>query len=109
MSYEYRLVFVDSTSAQHVMDVLKASAACSKAQGPEVCLKDRDLKTLADYDVRLTKEDEKSLWLEVNFRSSDLYRLLQEALSGRPVRCFEDGDQDDEVTLQEALRIKGND
>ncbi|SIO72264.1 hypothetical protein SAMN05444172_8654 [Burkholderia sp. GAS332] len=109
MSYEYRLVFVDTSSAQQVMDVLKASAACVKAQGREVCLKDRDLKALSDYDIRLTKEDEKSLWLEVNFRSPDLYRLLQEALDGRSVRCFEDGDQDDEVTLEEALRIKGID
>jgi ribosomal protein S6 len=107
MSYEYRLLFADASSAQQVTDVLKASAACVTAQGREVCLKDWGLKTFADYDIKLTKEDEKTLWLEVNFRSRDLYRLLQEALNDRLVKCFEDDDLDDGVTLKEALRIKG--
>ena len=108
MSYEYRLVFDDTTSAQHVMDSLKSSDACVKAQALEVCLKDQELQTLAAYDVRLTQESDRSLWLEVNFRSLNLCNLVQGALSGRVVRCFEDGDLDDEVTLKEAFRIKTN-
>ncbi|WP_233830156.1 hypothetical protein [Paraburkholderia sp. ZP32-5] len=107
MSYEYRLIFTDVSSARHVMDVLRASAACIRGQGQEICLKDSELKSSAEYDACLMQEDEKSLWLKVNFRSPCLYRLLQDALEGRPVRCFEDGDIDDEVTLKEAFRIKG--
>ena len=106
MSYEYRLVFDDAASAQHVMDSLKSNDACIKAQALEVCLKDRELQTLAEYDARLIQEGDRSLWLEVNFRSLNLYNLVQGALSGRVVKCFEDGDWDDEVTLKEAFRIK---
>jgi len=107
MSYEYRLIFNDASSARHVMDVLKASTAYVKGQGQEICLKDIELKSSADYDARLIEEDETSFWLEVNFRSPSLYRLLQNALEGRPVRCFENGDIDDDVTLKEAFHIKG--
>ncbi|WP_071769659.1 hypothetical protein [Burkholderia ubonensis] len=109
MSYEYRLVFDDAASAQHVMDSLKSSDACVKVQALEVCLKDRELQTLAEYDARLTQEDDRSIWLEVNFRSPNLYNLVRGALSGRIVRCFEDGDWGDEVTLKQAIRIKKND
>ncbi|WP_454722736.1 MULTISPECIES: hypothetical protein [Cupriavidus] len=108
MSYEYRLVFDDAASAQLVIDSLKSSGACVKAQAQEVCLKDRDLQTLAGYDARLTKESDRVLWLEVNFRSPNLYNLVQEALNSRVVRCFEDGDWDDEVTLKQAFRIKSS-
>ncbi|RQR42334.1 hypothetical protein DIE22_02060 [Burkholderia sp. Bp9142] len=108
MSYEYRLVFDDAASAQLVIDSLKSSDACVKAQAQEVCLKDRDLQTLAEYDARLTKESDRALRLEVNFRSPNLYNLVQGALSSRVVRCFEDGDWDDEVTLKEAFRIKSS-
>jgi len=109
MSYEYRLIFTDASSARYVMDVLKASTAYIKGQGQEICLKDTELKSSADYDARLIEEDETSFWLEVNFRSPCLYRLLENALGGRPIRCFENGDIDDDVTLKEAFRIKDTD
>lgn len=106
MSYEYRLVFDDADSVQHVIDLLKSSDACIKTQVQGVCLKDRELQTLAEYDVRLTKENDRSLWLEVNFKSLNLYNSVREVLGSRRVRCFEDGDLDDEVTLKDAFRIK---
>jgi len=105
MSYEYRLVFPDSTSANRAMEALMASAACVGAQCDRVLLKDRQLNTLAEYDIRLTKEGQNSLWLEVNFRSVDLLLLLETTFAGLSVQCFEDGDPQDEVTLESALRI----
>lgn len=64
---------------------------------------------LIDREItRMTQESDRSLWLEVNFRSLSLCKLVQGALSGRVVGCFEDGDLDDEVTLKEAFRIKTN-
>jgi hypothetical protein len=108
MSYEYRLVFDDGASAQDALDALRSSDACVKSHEQDVCLKDRELSTLAEYDVRLTRENEQLLWLEINFRSLNLYHLVQEALNGRVFRCLEDGDSDDEVTLKEAFRIKGD-
>ncbi|MEN4920065.1 hypothetical protein ABE485_15435 [Achromobacter spanius] len=103
MSYEYRLMLSGSGSAQRVLERLKASEACSEAGRDEVCLKDRRLNTLAAYDMRLMNEDGRSLWLEVNFRSAELFRLVEAALDGLPCRCLEDGDPDDEVALVTAL------
>lgn len=108
MSYECRLVFDDADSVQYVINSLKSSDACIKTQEQGVCLKDRELQTLAEYDVRLIQENDRSLWLEVNFRSLNLYNLMQEALGSGVVRCFEDGELDDEVTLKDAFRIKAN-
>ncbi|MBR8060216.1 hypothetical protein [Burkholderia dolosa] len=108
MSYEYRLVFEDADLVQHVIDSLKSSDACIKAQAQGVCLKDRELQTQAEYDVRLTQDGDRSVWLEVNFRSVTLYNLMQRALGSGVVRCFEDGDLGDEVTLKDAFRIKAN-
>lgn len=108
MSYEYRLIFTDTSTVQRLMDKLKTSDACVGSRENDVSLKDRGLGSAAKYDVRLKCEDAKSIWLEVNFRSPSLYRLIHEALHGASVRCFEDGDLDDEVTLKEAFRIKGD-
>ncbi|MFP3458650.1 hypothetical protein R0J89_20585, partial [Psychrobacter sp. SIMBA_152] len=77
MSYEYRLVFDDAASAQLVIDSLKSSDACVKAQAQEVCLKDRGLQTLAEYDARLTKESDRALWLKINLGPTNLYNELQ--------------------------------
>ena len=108
MSYEYRLIFADASTAQRLMEELKTSDACVGTLEDDVSLKDRGLGSAAKYDVRLKCEDAKSIWLEVNFRSPSLYRLVHETLDGATVRCFEDGDLDDEVTLKEAFRIKGD-
>jgi hypothetical protein len=108
MSYEYRLVFDDGDSAQHAIDALRLSDACVRSHAQDVYLKDQGLNTLAEYDVRLMREGDQSLWLEINFRSINLYNLVQEALSSAVFRCFEDGDWDDETTLKEAFRIKGD-
>ncbi|WP_080419204.1 hypothetical protein [Burkholderia ubonensis] len=108
MSRQYKLVFGDSDVMWHVIDSLKSSDACIKAQAQGVCLKNRELQTLAEYDVRLIQDGDRSVWLEVNFRSPNLCNLMQEALGNAVVRCFEDGDFDDEVTLKDAFRIKAN-
>ncbi|MGU7773980.1 hypothetical protein ACV229_27845 [Burkholderia sp. MR1-5-21] len=108
MSYEYRLIFDNAASGQHVMDSLKSSDACVKVQAQEILLKGREMQALAEYDARLLKEGDLSLWMDVNFKSLNLYNLVQGALSGRVVGCFEDGDLDDEVTLKEEFRIKKN-
>lgn len=108
MSYEYRIIFTDAPTVRRLMEELKTSDACVGSRANDVSLKDRGLGSAAKYDVRLKCEDEKSVWLEVNFRSPTLYRLVHETLRGASVRCFEDGDLDDEVTLKEAFRIKGD-
>ncbi|MBX8514912.1 hypothetical protein K5D69_09415 [Pseudomonas cichorii] len=108
MSYEYRLVFDDATTAQHVIGVVEASSACIRAESGDVYLKDKFLNSRAEYDARLTYEGKTSLWLQVNFKSMDLYALVQKALSGRHFRCLEDGDEGDEVELNEAFRIKSS-
>lgn len=68
MSYEYRLIFSDASSARYVMDVLKASTASIKGQGQEIYLKDAEFKSSSGYDARLIQEDQTSFWLEINFR-----------------------------------------
>lgn len=106
MSYEYRLVFDGTILAQDVIKSLILSEACVKAQAREVYLKDQELKTPAEYDARLIQEGDQSIWMEINLKSVNLYKLVYSSLSGGVVRCYEDGDLDDEVSLKEAFRIK---
>jgi len=106
MSYEYRLLLDSTISAQHFMNSLMVSEACVKAQAREVYLKDQELQTPAEYDARLIQEGNQSIWMEINLKSVNLYRLIHSSLSGGVVRCYEDGDLDDEVSLKEAFRIK---
>jgi hypothetical protein len=106
MSYEYKLVFDDAVLVERVMQSLKLSDSCTKKQVQEVYLKDKELKTTAEYDAKLSQETDKSIWLEINFKSPNLYKLLQDSLKGASVRCYEDGDLSDEVSLEEAFRIK---
>ncbi|MBQ4770898.1 hypothetical protein [Pectobacterium versatile] len=105
MSYEYRLVFDDASAAQDVMSTIKHSETCIRAENGDVYLKDTSLNNRAEYDVRLTHEDDGSLWLQVNVKSVDLYELVRETLSGKPFKCFEDGDAESEVELNEAFRL----
>ncbi|WP_350238362.1 hypothetical protein U1R68_18880 [Pectobacterium colocasium] len=108
MSYEYKLVFDDASAAQHVMSMIKRSKACIRAENGDIYLKDKSLSNHADYDVRLIDEGDGSLWLQVNVNSVDLYALVRETLRGKPFKCFEDGDAEDEVELNEAFRLKPN-
>lgn len=105
MSYEYKLVFDDSFTAQHVIDEVGASSACVRAEKGDLYLKDHSLNSSGDYDARLIYGDEKSLWLQVNFQSAELYAVVQKALSGRSFKCLEDGEEDDDVGLNEAFRV----
>ncbi|MBK3463845.1 hypothetical protein [Pseudomonas sp. MF6776] len=105
MSYEYKLVFGDSSTAQHVIDEVKESSSCVRSHNGDLYLKDHSLNSSGDYDARLIYEDERSLWLQVNFQSAALYALLKAALDGRDFRCFEDGGEDEEVDLNEAFRV----
>ncbi|MDX6916041.1 hypothetical protein R9X49_13080 [Pectobacterium carotovorum] len=104
MSYEYKLVFDDASTAQHVISTIKRSEACIRAENGDVYLKDKSLNNRAEYDIRLIDEDDGSLWLQVNVKSVDLYALMRETLSGKSFKCFEDGDTEDEVELSEAFR-----
>lgn len=106
MSYEYRLIPEDSALANHVMRYLKTSNACVKSKNDEIHLKDWSLQTSAEYDARLTESHDQSIWLEINFRSVGLYNLILEAVNGGAIRCYENGDLGDEVSLKEAFRIK---
>ncbi|RJL23718.1 hypothetical protein [Pectobacterium polaris] len=106
MSYEYKLVFDDASTAQHVISTIKRSEACIRAENGDIYLKDKSLNNRAEYDVRLIDEDDGSLWLQVNVKSVDLYALMRETLSEKSFKCFEDGDTEDEVELSEAFRLK---
>ncbi|MFJ5448068.1 hypothetical protein [Pectobacterium carotovorum] len=105
MSYEYKLVFDDASAAQHVMSTIKRSEVCIRAENGDVYLKDKSLNNRAEYDIRLIDEGDASLWLQVNVKSVDLYELVRETLSGKPFKCFEDGDAESEVELNEAFRL----
>lgn len=107
MSHEYKLVFGDTTSASKVMKKIKGSDACIRAQqSGDLYLKDQSLNSSADYDARLIYESGSVLWLQVNFKSLNLYQTLLSALGDSDYRCLEEGD--DEVPLKDAFRIKGN-
>jgi hypothetical protein len=106
MSYEFRLVFADSHSARNVLDLVKSSAAYIGAAGECVYLKELSVKSEATYDVRITLEDSNSLWIEVGFRSPCLYEVLRAAVGTKEYRCLEGGEQDDEVPLHKAFRLK---
>ncbi|MGJ7607412.1 hypothetical protein ACSFA7_23965 [Variovorax sp. LT1R20] len=106
MSYEYRLVFDDAILAPNVMKSLILSEACVKVQAREVYLKDKELQTPSEYDARLIQEGDQSIWMELNLKSRNLYKLVHSSLSGGGVRCYEDGDLNDEISLKEAFRIK---
>ncbi|MEQ9914555.1 hypothetical protein [Pectobacterium polaris] len=106
MSYEYKLVFDDASTVQQVISTIKRSEACIRAENGDIYLKEKSLNNRAEYDVRLIDEDDGSLWLQVNVKSVDLYALMRETLSGKPFKCFEDGDTEDEVELSEAFRLK---
>ncbi|MDL5601542.1 hypothetical protein PGC34_12190 [Pseudomonas kribbensis] len=109
MSYEYKVVFDDTTSASKVMKEIEDSDACVRAQQPgDLYLKDQSLNSSADYDARVIYESESVLWLQVNFKSLSLYQTMLSALGDSDYRCLEDGDDDEEVPLKEAFRIKGN-
>lgn len=105
MSFECKLIFDDSSTAQHVIDVVKASSACVRAEEGDLYLKDHSLNSSGAYDARLINGGDGSLWLQVNFQSTELYTLLKTALNGRRFRCLEDGGVDEEVGLNEAFRV----
>ncbi|MEQ9970597.1 hypothetical protein ABRP72_15630 [Pectobacterium carotovorum] len=105
MSYEYKLVFDDASAAQDVMRTIKRSETCIRAENGDVYLKDKSLNNRAEYDIRLIDEGDGSLWLQVNVKSVNLYELVRETLSGKPFKCFEDGDAESEVELNEAFRL----
>jgi hypothetical protein len=106
MSHEYKLVFLDDLTAQRVMDSLKASESCVRADHEFVYLKDRISITNAVYDARLSYDEGCSLWLEVNFKSLSLYDLVRAALDDKPCKCLSDGELDEEVELSEAFQLK---
>jgi len=106
MSHEYKLEFTSETMAGHVLDVLKQSDSCVAADEEFVYLKDRVIKTEAIFDVRMSHEDQRSLWLEVNFKSLALFDVVRAAIGECQFRCLEDGDVDNEVILSEAFLIR---
>jgi hypothetical protein len=105
MSHEYKLEFTSETMTGHVLDVLRQSDSCVAADDKFVYLKDRVLKTEAIYDVRMSHEGQRSLWLDVNFKSLALFDVVRTAIGECQFRCLEDGDVDNEVTLSEAFLI----
>lgn len=108
MSYEYKLVFDDTSIPQRVMNAIKSSGACVYAENGDVYLKDKSLDNNAAYDIRLIYENENTLWLQVNVKSANLYTLVLNTLSDNVFKCFEDGDAESEVELNEAFRLKKN-
>jgi hypothetical protein len=106
MSHEYKLEFSSETMTGHVLDVLKQSDSCVAADEEFIYLKDRVLKTEAIYDVRMSHEGQRSLWLEVNLNSLALCDVVRAAIGEYQFRCLEDGDVDNEVTLSEAFLIR---
>lgn len=108
MSYEYQLVFDDVSIAQHVINTLGRSGACVHAENGDVYLKDKSLDNNAAYDIRLIYENESTLWLQVNVKSANLYTLVLNTLSDNVFKCFEDGDAESEVALNEVFRLKKN-
>lgn len=106
MSYEYRLLFDDPHCARQVMQRLRSSADCVRAEEQVVQIKDPALVSGADYDLCLTVESEHALWLELLFKTPALYGWLQGALQGCSFRCFEDGDLDDEVALDQVFCVR---
>ncbi|MEX6667490.1 hypothetical protein [Pseudomonas sp. W2-17] len=105
MSHEYRLVFSSDLTAQRIMDSLKASESCVRADQEFLYLKDQNSKTVADYDARLSHDDDSTLWLEVNFKSSALHDLVRAALDNKPCKCLSEGDVNEEVELSEAFQL----
>ncbi|MFJ2480762.1 hypothetical protein ACIOWE_10840 [Pseudomonas sp. NPDC087598] len=105
MSYEYKLVLDDSSTAQLVIDVIKSSSACIYAEDGDFYLKDHSLNSSSTYDARLIYVDDGSLWLQVNFQSAELYGLFKKAFNGRNFRCLEGEGDDEEVGLNEAFRM----
>ncbi|GKW26340.1 hypothetical protein PEC311524_39340 [Pectobacterium carotovorum subsp. carotovorum] len=59
MSYEYKLIFDDTSITQRVMNVIK------------------------NNDARLISGNENSLWLQVNVKSANLYKLVLNTASER--------------------------
>lgn len=61
MSHEYKLVLENTKSANSIMDYLIESGAFVQTKEQEIHLKYRRLQTFSSYDVRLTKEKDKSI------------------------------------------------
>lgn len=105
MSYEYRLVFDEPLGARQVMDKLRGRADCVQVAEQVVEFKDPGLGSSADYDLRLTFENDQALWMELLFRTAALHECLDRAMQGHRCRCFEDGDSHDEVTLEQVFAL----
>jgi hypothetical protein len=106
MSHEYKLEFSSETMTGHVLEVLKQSDSCVAADEEFIYLKDRVLEIEAIYDVRMSHEGQRSLWLEVNLNSLALCDVVRAAIGEYQFRCLEDADVDNEVTLSEAFLIR---
>lgn len=106
MGHEYKLEFTSETMTWYVLGVLKQSDLCVAADDEFVYLKDRVIKTEAIYDVRMSHEGQRSLWLEVNLTSLALCDVVRAALGDCQFRCLEDADVDNEITLSEAFLIR---
>ncbi|NBF09543.1 hypothetical protein [Pseudomonas sp. Fl4BN1] len=105
MGYEYCLVFDEPLDVRQVMHRLRGSADCVRAAEQVVEFKDPGLGSSADYDLRLTFESDHRLWMELLFRTAALHKCLEPVLRGRRFRCFEEGDSDDEVALEQVFAL----
>ena len=106
MGHEYKLEFTSETMTWYVLGVLKQSDLCVAADEEFIYLKDQVVKTEAIYDVRMSHEGQRSLWLEVNLKSLALCDVVRAAIGECQFRCLEDGDVDNEITLSEAFLIR---
>jgi hypothetical protein len=106
MSHEYKMVCSNDLITRRIMEALRLSDFCVRADHEFVYLKDLITRTDADYDARLSHDHPNSLWVEVNFKSLTLYDLVRDALDGAPCKCFSDGDLNDEVTLGEVFQLR---
>lgn len=106
MSYEYRLVFSDDFMARNVINVMKSSAAYISVNGECIYLREARAGREVSYDVSIMQENSYSIWMEICFPSPMLYQLLKTAINNGQYKCLEDGDEDDEVPLYKAFRLK---
>ncbi len=102
MSSEY-LIHLKEPKAESVLAALRSSAVFSYEKPDCVALKDKNSGTSWNHDVRVFKENEFKLLLEITIWTNELYSAIRLALAESFYDMTEDGD-DEVISLERAFR-----
>lgn len=102
MSHEY-MIHLREPDVDSVLAVLRNSSVFAYEKPDHIALKDPHSGNSWAHDVRIFKENERELFLEITSWTHALYCALKDALAGKNYEVTEHED-DEVISLERAFR-----